>query len=58
MGHVDSCGEGLGSVARARVRVRFLIRCTVRIILWVELVSGFKVKARERFSFRVTVRSG
>lgn len=44
--------EGLGSVARVRVWVWFLIRCREKIWLWFELGLEFNVRDRARFSFR------
>lgn len=46
MGHDDNEVEVLGRGASVMVRVRFRVRCTEMIGLWVDLGFGFKVRVR------------
>lgn len=47
MGDINSDGEGLGSRAKARVRVRFLVKSMGRKGLWLELGARSNVKMRQ-----------
>lgn len=58
MGDIDGDSEGFSSQARASIRVRFLVRCTLRLGFWLGLRSRFNVRVKARLRFSVTVRCG
>lgn len=58
MGDVTGDHEGLGLEARARVRVRFSVRCTGLIGLWLQLGTEYNVWLSAILRFRFMLRCG
>lgn len=58
MGDVHVDGEASGPGNRPRDMIRCSLRCTGRIMFWVEFGSGYDVRANVILSFRFTIRHG
>lgn len=56
MGEVEYEGEVLCLGARVRVKVRFWVSCSGRIVLLLAFRLGFKVRVRRIFRFSAMVR--